>query len=311
MLLVLNYHRIVNADDDPFDPGLFSATGDQLSEQISYLKRRASLVTLDEALAFVEGEINEKTSRCRVLITFDDGYLDNYEVAYPILRSHGVQGVFFLVTSWVGSGYVPWWDHIAYLMKSARQRQFCLRYPVDLAVDIDENGMAKSLRAVLQQYWRPDNTDPARYIRELGEEAKGEDPPRVLRRYLNWDEAREMIGGGMAIGSHTHSHPCLGELGPDQQRLELGQSRRLLKEQLGIEADALAYPFGHAASFSDQTQQLAREMSYRAAFSFDGGTNLPGMVPRYGISRVGIGEQSQPRFRVQAAICRLTGKYWP
>src|ERR1039457_607585 len=85
LLLVLNYHRIGNADGDLFaHPGLFS-TSDQLSDHISYLKRHVSLVTLDEALAFVDGTIHEKTRRCRVLITFDDGYLDNYEVACPIL----------------------------------------------------------------------------------------------------------------------------------------------------------------------------------------------------------------------------------
>src|ERR1017187_3188384 len=204
LLLVLNYHRIGNADGDLFaHPGLFS-TSDQLSDHISYLKRHVSLVTLEEALAFADGTINEKTRRCRVLITFDDGYLDNYEVAFPILRSHGVQGVFFLATSMVGSCYVPWWDQIAYLMKTARRRRFALRYPVDLVVDVDENGMAKSLRDVLRLHKRPDNIDPARFIRELWEEAKGQDLPETLRRFLNWDEAREMISGGMAIGSHTH-----------------------------------------------------------------------------------------------------------
>jgi peptidoglycan/xylan/chitin deacetylase (PgdA/CDA1 family) len=120
-----------------------------------------------------------------------------------------------------------------------------------------------------------------------------------------------MIGAGMAIGSHTHSHHVLSQLGPEHQRQELAQSRALLKEQLGIEAEALAYPVGITTSFSDQTQQLARETGYRAAFSFHGGTNLPGMTRRYDVKRVGVGDQSWPRFRVQAAICRVTGNYWP
>ena len=311
LLLVLTYHRIGNPDDDPFDPGVFSATADELNEQISCLKRQVSLVTLEEALAFVDGTINEKTRHCRVLITFDDGYLDNYQVAFPILRSHGVQGVFFLATSMVGSCYIPWWDHVAYLMKTARQRRFSLRYPADLVVDVDENGMTKSLRDVLSLYKRPENTDPERFIRELKEEAKGEDPPRALRRFLGWDEAREMIGGGMAIGSHTHSHTVLSQLGPERQRQELAQSRALLREQLGIEADALAYPVGRTTSFSDQTQQFARETGYRAAFSIHGRANLPGMTRPYDVKRVRVGGQSWPRFRVQAAICRLTGNYWP
>src|SRR5271156_256752 len=136
-LMVLNYHRIDNGDDDLFDSDLFSATSDELNEQISYLKRHISLVTLEEAIAFVDGTINKRSRRCRVLITFDDGYLDNYEVAFPILRSHGVQGVFFLATEMVGSCLVPWWDRIAYLVKTARKRSFSLRSPAHLAVDID------------------------------------------------------------------------------------------------------------------------------------------------------------------------------
>jgi peptidoglycan/xylan/chitin deacetylase (PgdA/CDA1 family) len=311
LLLVLNYHRIGNRDDDPFDPGVFSATEDQLNEQISYLKRHVSLVTLQEAVAFVDGTINEKTRRCRVLITFDDGYLDNYQVAFPILRSHGVQGVFFLATSMVGSCFVPWWDHIAFLMKTARQRRFSLHYPADLAIDLVENGMTKSLRDVLSLYKRPGNADPERFIRELREEAQGDDLPGTQRRFLSWDEAREMISGGMAIGSHTHSHTMLSQLGPDQQRQELARSRTLLREQLGIEADALAYPVGATSSFSDHTQQLAQEVGYRAAFSFHGGTNLPRMTRRYDVKRFGVGDQGWTRFRVQAAICRLTGNYWP
>ena len=311
VLLVLNYHRIGNPDDDPFDPGAFSATGDQLDEQISYLKRHISLVTLQEAQAFCDGKLRDKTPHCRVLITFDDGYLDNYEAAFPILRSHGVQGVFFLVTGMVGTCSVPWWDHIAFLLKTAQQRRFSLHYPADLDVDLVENGMTKSLRDVLSLYKRPGNADPERFVRELKEEVKGGDLPGALRRFLSWDEAREMIAGGMAIGSHTHSHTVLSQLGADRQSYELAQSRAQLRERLGCEIDALAYPVGLASSFSEQTQQLVREAGYRAAFSFHGGTNLPGMTRPYDIKRVGVGDQSYLRFRVQAAVCRRTGSYWP
>jgi peptidoglycan/xylan/chitin deacetylase (PgdA/CDA1 family) len=282
-----------------------------LSEQISYLKRHVSLVALQEAQAFVGGTLRERTPQCRVLITFDDGYLDNYKIAYPILRSHGMQGVFFLATSMVGSCHVPWWDQIAYLVKTARRNQFLLRYPSDLAVDIDQNGLAESLRAILRSYKRPDNADPVRFIRELMEEAKGDDPPGTLRRFLNWDEAREMTRGGMAIGSHTHSHHVLSQLEPEQQYEELCRSRAILKEQLGIEVDVLAYPVGAKTSFTNQTQQAAQDAGYRAAFSFYGGTNLQGKTSPYDLARVGIDDQSWSRFRVRSAVCRFTGSFWP
>jgi peptidoglycan/xylan/chitin deacetylase (PgdA/CDA1 family) len=310
-LLVLNYHRIGNPDDDLFDPGVFSATADQFDDQISCLKHHVSLLTLDEALSFVDGTNKEKKSRCRVLITFDDGYLDNYNTAFPILRSHGAQGVFFLATSMVGSCHVPWWDHIAYLVKTARRRRFSLSYPTDLAVDIDENGLAQSLRAVLRSYKSPANSDPARFILELAERAGGEDPPKTVRRFLSWDEAREMSRGGMAIGSHTDSHHVLSQLEPGKQLQELSTSRTILKEQLGTEIDVLAYPVGGSSSFTDQTQSAARDTGYRAAFSFYGGTNLQGKTSPYDVKRIGIENQNRDRFRVRTAVCNATGKFWP
>jgi peptidoglycan/xylan/chitin deacetylase (PgdA/CDA1 family) len=311
MLLILNYHRIGNADEDPFDPGVFSATAEEFGDQISHLKRHASVVTLEEALAFVDGTLTEKARRCRVLITFDDGYLDNYALAYPILRSHGAQGVFFLATGMVGSCQIPWWDHLAYLVKTARRHSFSLRYPGDLTVDIDRNGFMPSLRSISRLCTRRDNADPARFFRELAEEAQAEDLPATLRRFLNWDEAREMIGGGMAIGSHTHSHQILSQLEPERQFEELTLSRAILKQELGIEADVLAYPVGARGCFTDETQMLARDAGYRAAFSFYGGTNLPGKISPYDVKRIDIGGQSSSRFRVQTAVCRFTGAYWP
>jgi peptidoglycan/xylan/chitin deacetylase (PgdA/CDA1 family) len=307
----LNYHRIGNPDDDLFDPGVFSATADRFNDQMSYLKRHLSPVTLEEALSFIDGTLKKSDHRCRVMITFDDGYLDNYKIAYPILRSHGMQGVFFLATSMVGTCHVPWWDHIAYLVKTARRRQFSLHYLTDLAVDIDENGLTASLLAILRSHYRIDNTDSARFIRELAEEAQGDDPPGTLRRFLNWDEAREMARGGMAIGSHTDSHNVLSQLEPELQYEELSKSRATLKEQLGIEVDILAYPVGARTSFTKETQKAAHDAGYRAAFSFYGGTNIQGKISPYGVTRIGIGDQSWSRFRVQSSVCRVTGSFWP
>ena len=245
------------------------------------------------------------------MITFDDGYLDNYEIAYPILRSHGAQGVFFLATGMVGSCEIPWWDRIAYLVKTARKRRSSLRYPAELSIDIDKNGLTKSLNTILKAYKQPVNYDPTRFVRELTEESKGDDPPRATRRFLNWDEAREMRKGGMAIGSHTHSHAVLSRLELEQQREELAKSRAIILEQLGAEAKVLAYPVGHKSSFSGQTQKIAQETGYRCAFSHHGGINLHGKTLPYDIKRTKMVNQSRHRFRVQTAVCRITGKFWP
>jgi len=312
MLLVLVYHRIGNPNEDLFDPGVFSATGEQFSEQIRHLKRKVSLVTLEEAQAFVEGNLKDRTPQYRVLITFDDGYLDNYSVAFPILRAHDVQGVFFLSTGLIGSDAVPWWDEIAFLVKTARKRQFALRYPAEMRINLGKEELSGAIRKIMNLYKRTENEDPRRFIQELKEQTSAEDLPQTGRRFLNWDEAKSMIEGGMAIGSHCHSHSILSQLQAEQQDFELTHSRALLTEKLGIGIDSIAYPVGIKSSFSAGTQDLARAAGYRIGFSYYGGTNALGQSNTYNVKRTGVlAHHSSPRFKAQISFCRTTGIYWP
>jgi peptidoglycan/xylan/chitin deacetylase (PgdA/CDA1 family) len=311
VLLVLNYHRIGDANADAFDPGVFSATAERFEEQVAFLNRHKWLVTLDEALAFLDGSDRSRARRCRVLITFDDGYLDNYQLAFPILRAHGAQGVFFLPTGLVGSCAIPWWDHIAFLIRTGTRRRFTLRREGPLDVDLDANGLTRSLYAVLAHYKKHDIADAGEFFHELREATGASDPPPGLRRFLDWEEARAMLQGGMAIGSHTCSHTILSHLDADAQMRELSASREQIKERLGIEATTIAYPVGGASCFTSETERMARDCGYRAAFSFYGGVSRPPITNRYDVKREGVGDQSWERFRVQASMCAATGRYWP
>jgi peptidoglycan/xylan/chitin deacetylase (PgdA/CDA1 family) len=310
-LLVLTYHRIGDDEGDPWNPAVFSATADEFDKQVAYIKRRHALVTLEEALAFVDGTDKDRSSRCRVLLTFDDGYRDNYELAFPILKSHGAQGVFFLCSDLVGTGNVPWWDHIAYLIKSGTRKRFSISFPKRLEVDLQKHGLSKSLREILDIWKTLEDVDHDRFFRELQEAVEGKDLPEDTRRFLTWDEAREMLDGGMAIGAHTHAHPMLSKLSEDEQRRELAQSRTIISEKLGINVDAFAYPFGSPTAFTKTTERLAEETGFRVAFSYYGNEANRRSVDRFNVKRVTVGTQSWERMKVQADFCRAFGAFWP
>jgi len=310
-LLVLAYHRVGNPAEEEFDPGLFDSTQELLDEQLRYLKRQHSLVSLDEAIAFVNGGSREKTERCRVLVTFDDGYLDNYRIVYPVMKSHSVEAVFFLVSDLVGTSTLTWWEQIAFMVRNSRNRRFKLRYPTDLDVDLDSTTLSRSLNSILNLYKRPDAKDKVEFFKELRKGTGSDDPPAVERRFLDWKEAEEMVRGGMAVGSHTVSHPLLSQLDVDGQLEELTTSKRVIEDKLKIRVRALAYPVGLPTSFTNETRDLARRAGYEVAFSYYGGTNLRDNCTPYDIRRVSRGGESQTRFFAQAAICRATGKWWP
>lgn len=311
-LLVLTYHRIGEVDTDPWDPAIISATGEEFDEQIAYLKRKHALVTLEEALAFVDGTDRDKSNRCRVLITFDDGYLDNYQIAFPVLKSHGAQGVFFLCSNIVGSGHVPWWDHVAYLVKNGSRQKFSLSFPRAIEFDLAKDGLTECLRKILDLCKTPANIDLDRFIQGLKEAVGGKDLPTGIRRFLTWDDAREMLAGGMAVGAHTHTHPMLSKLTEDEQRRELTLSRDVIGERLGVKVDSLAYPFGSRTAFTRKTEQIAEELGFRGAFSYYGNmTNQRQNLERFNLKRVTVGSQSWTRMKVQTEVCRVSGVFWP
>jgi len=187
VLAVLNYHRIGNASECPYDSGVFSATCDELDDQIRFLKKRVRLVALNEAIEIAE------TQRLRgpaVLLTFDDGYLDNYQLALPILSAHGVQAVFFLPASFIGTNRIPWWDAIAFIVKRSRHPRFLLSYPAPREFDLEAGGVVRAVRTALNLYTSPATQDGERFIGALEEACGVARPDGAQRCFMSWEEAR-------------------------------------------------------------------------------------------------------------------------
>jgi peptidoglycan/xylan/chitin deacetylase (PgdA/CDA1 family) len=85
---------------------------------------------------------------------------------------------------------------------------------------------------------------------------------------LRWEQLAEMRRGGMAVGSHTITHPNLAELAPGAVRVELRDSKRALEDHLGEEIDSIAYPYGiPGRHVTDQTIASAREAGFRTGVS--------------------------------------------
>jgi peptidoglycan/xylan/chitin deacetylase (PgdA/CDA1 family) len=308
VLIVLNYHRIGNAGDSAYDPWVFSATADEFERQLVYLKRRFHMTTLDEAVAMARGDTPLRRS---VLITFDDGYLDNYRVAFPALRSHGIQGVFFLPTSFIGTNHVPWWDKIAYILKKSRNNRIRLEYPERVEFDVPRTGVDHVIAKTLQLYKKPSMKLPDRFIRDLETACEiSATSPTAERCFINWQEAREMQDFGMAFGSHTHTHAILSKLSVERQYDEARVSREVLQLQLKRNICALAYPVGGRSTFTLETVDVIKSSGYRAAFSFYGGFNVQGKVEPFNICRVDVAPHRHNRFRLKMALAGFTGRHW-
>jgi peptidoglycan/xylan/chitin deacetylase (PgdA/CDA1 family) len=306
-LLVLNYHRIGNVADAAFDPDVYSATAEDFDWQVAYLKSRFGVVSLDEAIDWTAHPARAKGAAA--LITFDDGYVDNFRTAFPILRARGVQATFFLPTGFVGTRRIPWWDRVARAVRATPNHRVRVERDGG-AIDIDLRSTSRmaATRGLLSIYKSLPTDEAARLVDAIEEACAVPAGDGTERLFLDWTEAAEMVAGGMAIGSHTHRHELLSRLPYDDQLVELRTSREILERELGVRADVLAYPVGARSSFTAETVRALKNAGYRAAFSYYGGVNGPGSTNVFDIRRIPVeSDLTQPLFRLRLALASSTG----
>jgi peptidoglycan/xylan/chitin deacetylase (PgdA/CDA1 family) len=304
-LLVLNYHRIGDAASSPLDSGVYSATQDQFDEQLSWLKTHADVIgapELDAAFRDVRGQF--------VLITFDDGYRDNYELAFPVLQRHGVPATFFITTGFVDQRQVAWWDEIAWMVKHANRFDWPERLRASREPWTVEDG-SRVIRTLLQAYKAlPTDAGPA-FLEEIAAATgsgrcplQGDAAP-----WMTWGEIRRLRDEGHAIGAHTVTHPLLARCSSLEQRHEICESKRRLEEVLSTSVDTFSYPVGTADAFTAETIDLIRQAGFRWAFNFQGGcltSTSARTANRFSLPRVAMEpELTQPRFHAMATLPAL------
>ena len=305
-VLALAYHRIRADGAEPrFDSGLFSATTAELDEQMAILVRNFELVS-PETIA------RDPDARARrVVVTFDDGYRDNHELALPILRRHGVPAAFFLATGFIDSPSVPWWDELAWMVKGsgveALQPGEWLDKPVPISGD-----RAAAIRELGLVYKRLPGKRTEDFLDYCGEATgMGRCSPREASDlWMTWDMAREVRDAGMTIGGHTVTHPILGRAEPEVQRAEVEDCARRLREELDVPMRSFAYPVGLRGTFDDVTRRCLQQAEVEIAFSLYGGYLRPGELDRYDVPRASVELGATRRaFRAMLTLPRFFARW--
>ena len=304
-LLVLNYHRIGTPSQNHQDRGVFSATADEFEAHIKFLRKEFDVIQL--------ADINDILSGARsrgVLITFDDGYRDNYELAFPVLKAQQTSAVFFVTTGFLDDRNLAWWDEISWMVRESRQPEIPANRWTGDAIPLESN-REPAVHTLLKIHKRlPWDQTPA-FRKEIRQLLNVEPCPHEIcdATWMTWEMVREMHRSGMEIQAHTVTHPVLANLPVDAQRREIAGSRDRLQAELGHNVTALSYPVGQSDSFTQETQAIMEDLGLQFGFSFMKGIGQSGKSNRFALPRMAVnGGQPLSMFRALVTLPQVFGQ---
>lgn len=251
-LLIVQYHG-VTASPGPFQ-GIENHKGKHLTaakflDQMRYLRTQYQVVPLQEIVShYLAGT---PLPDCCAAITFDDGYRNNYSVAYPILKAFDLPATIFVTTEFVSGKNPLWVDRIEYALNKTSKGFLERDIPgeqVALSLKNDRERAAAQvfLTALLK---RSSQELRSRVVSQLEEKAEralgGRRDDQGDYASLTWDEVVEMQSSGLiTIGSHTVTHPILPRCAPAEVEQELVLSKALIEKILGCACGLFCYPNG-------------------------------------------------------------------
>jgi len=284
-LYCFNYHRIGEASLTEYDPNVFSCDEANFSEHMQYIKKHFTVVTLDELDEILKGKITDKRY---ALITFDDGYIDNYSKAFPILLENKISATFFLATNFINNAEIPWWDKIAYLVRHAQVDEIKLNNWPD-RITLSKEDVPTSIRKVLDVVKINNGSTIEEILIELHQKLQTPNSNFCDQEplFMTWDMAREMSAAGMDFGSQTCSHRILSHLSIEEQDYEAKTSKELIEKELNTSIKAFAYPVGGKDSFTEKTIKIIKKY-YQVSFSFISGINTSKQLNEFSIERISV-----------------------
>ncbi len=289
---ILAYHRVVNdiekAERDAIYGIVISA--DTFRHHCELLKRSFDVVSLGTAMHFLGTK--RRVARPLAVITFDDGYLDSYEVAFPILNEMALPATVFLPTAHIGADKPLAHDRIYWLLVNGLDDPSTVLQAIRRAgiTKVSDNQVNRgNLLGLTNELVYLPHSVREKLIAEL-EAALDPDAHAypVEYRLLEWEMVREMSRTGISFGSHTANHVVLPLENREVIKEEITSSKAVLEDQLGCRVTSFAYPNGE---YTSDIRLSAAEAGFTAAVTTETRINVPG-ADLMALGRISLCEES-------------------
>jgi peptidoglycan/xylan/chitin deacetylase (PgdA/CDA1 family) len=309
------YHRVIGEKYDSRDPSQagLAVEQDSFDRQMEYLKRHYDVIPLERLVRCLRGEgrLPDKA----LAITFDDGWRDNYDFAFPVLSRHKLPATIYLSSSHIGGTDLLWFHEVGMMLKQS------LIDPIGLAEierNVDEisgprekpmlSGKPEGTE-LIEKLKRLKPTDRERIVDQMRKKiGSGVQSGEDRRWMLDWDEVKQMSACGISFGSHGVTHTVMTELEAAEVRAELIESKELLEKHLGSAVRSFAYPNG---DYGLEEMALVEESGYDNACAAGRWMHDGEVVSLFALPRTGVHEGMTAgiggRFSEAIFACKLAG----
>ena len=298
--IILAYHRVGGSVG--LSPGEWS-TG--FEHGISLARFESHMRFIREALSPIPlRELAERISQNKplppraIVVTFDDGYRDNFLHAYPILKQYDIPATIFVTTGFVDSNQKFWWDQVFDMLRGTHKTTLdlgALKAGTASTFPLGTSRQKTRVSEILIEWMR--SLPPARlpeilsFLRSsLG--IPGSEPAGS-KLMLTWKQVQEMSQHGIAIEAHTHSHRNLALLTESEVADEFRLSKNAIEKQIGRTIDGLAYPWGLPGTYTDGVTRIAQQLGFRYACVIRPGHIGPG-ADLFTLKRTAVGNAPLP-----------------
>jgi peptidoglycan/xylan/chitin deacetylase (PgdA/CDA1 family) len=226
-------------------------------------RSRVDIVSLDE----MHQRLTEGSKRRFVCVTFDDGYRDNLQFAYPILKKYEIPFGLYIPTSFPDRLGELWWLALEAVIDGKDQRFDCRT--------VDEK---RELYASVYAWLRRLKTEEEvrQVIRDLSRRYQVDIAAFCEQLCMTWDELARLASDPLVtIGAHTVNHVMLKKVPEKSVRTEMEMSRSVIEASLGVRPQHFAYPVGDPTSAGPREFQIAKELGFKTAVTTRPGVLFP------------------------------------
>lgn len=285
--IILTYHRFAERYDGQINTNpSFTHLISDFRKEIDFLQNNFDVVSLDTIVANINKGIGFK--RPTVAIAIDDGYVDNFDFLFPVLKERKIPATIFITTSYISTVKRMWFDRMEEALQNTNHRTINLKGMLELQeLSIDNLPKRRRLAKLLIERMKELSVsmrDELIMSLEKQLEAPLEEKPLML----NWQQVLLMYNDGICFGAHTCTHPILTKISLEEAKNEIVKSKIELEQRLGSQVKHFAFPNGRKHDFSEDLRNYCKTIGFESICSYENDGGNRDMENTFNLKRLSV-----------------------